>query len=91
MKFAPDFLNVDTQRECIEFLSYLVRKNDALIIQELEGDAEITLKPTRLNIYVDYLDVLGQVDVIRTMGTDPYSFYQVEANAEGRRAMRELE
>ena len=90
MKFAPDLLNVDAQRECIEFLSYLVSKNDALVIEELEGDADITLKPTRLNIYVDYLDVLGRVEVIRTMSTHPYSFYQVEANAEGRRSLRNV-
>ncbi|MDP3105522.1 MAG: hypothetical protein Q8M95_13060 [Candidatus Methanoperedens sp.] len=62
-------------------------------IEDANGDQikDITgLKPDDINAAIEYLESIGGVDVLRSLGTDPYEFFSVMVNSRGISLYHEL-
>jgi hypothetical protein len=85
VQYASYFLDIDTEADIDSVLAFVSSEgavSGSVISQKLD------MEPVRVNMAVDYLESLGYVRCLRTMGCAPYTFTEVEATAQGRRALR---
>lgn len=85
VQYASHFLDIDTGADVNTVLALVASEGTvtgSVISQELD------MEPVRVNMAVDYLENLGYVRCVRTMGCAPYTFTRVEATPHGRRAVR---
>lgn len=85
VQYAPHFLDIDTKADINNVLAFIASEGavSGSVISQGLG-----MEPVRVNMAVDYLESLGYVQCLRTMGCAPYTFTKVEATAHGRRALR---
>ncbi len=86
--FGVVMLTSVTFREFAEFLDYDPNEDIQVVIQAISATGGLTgealadqtgLSPGRLNRAVDYIDDYGLAQIIRWIGTVPYSFGEVRA------------
>lgn len=87
VKYAPIFFDINTEYELRTVLSYIVSTNKWVMGQEIQKSTNI--EPISMNMYIDYLELLEYIKVMRYAGTVPFYFGQVKPTAEGKRALRE--
>lgn len=85
VKYATEMVGTNVKQDLQQILAYVVSEGPVTGDQIAEG---VELPSSRVNMAVDYLDGLGHVKCMRTLGTAPYTFAEVEATAKGRKASR---
>jgi len=86
VEYAPKFFKINTQKEWRMILSYIVSMNNWVTGDDIQKETNI--KAISINMYIDYLEMLDYIKVMRFAGTAPFLFGQVEPTAEGKRALR---
>lgn len=77
------------EENAVKILTTLIEKN----VKQAQGkqiEQIIGLSPEDINDAVDYLVVLGSVEVIRGLGTEPYTFGAIMVNSRGKFLYHEM-
>jgi hypothetical protein len=77
------------EENAVKILTSLIEKN----VKQAQGkqiEQIIGLSPEDINDAVDYLVVLGSVEVIRALGTEPYTFGAIMVNSRGKFLYHEM-
>lgn len=77
------------EENAVKILTTLIEKN----VKQAQGkqiEQIIGLSPEDINAAVDYLVVLGSVEVIRGLGTEPYTFGAIMVNSRGKFLYHEM-
>jgi DNA-binding NarL/FixJ family response regulator len=87
-QYAPVFLGIDTTKDCDEVLALAASSRG----EYLSGDKlaeSLSLVPIRINSAIEVLESKGLVEVLKGIGTSPYSFHAITATADGRRTAQQ--
>lgn len=87
--YAPKLLGIDTQKDCEQVIALAASWSDKG--QMLTGNRiadSLKIDPTRINHAVTVLEAKGLVKRWKGVGTAPYVFHGIEANAMGRKSAR---
>lgn len=77
------------EENAVKILTTLIEKN----VKQAQGkqiEQIIGVSPEDINAAVDYLVVLGSVEVIRGLGTEPYTFGAIMVNSRGKFLYHEM-
>lgn len=83
-RYAPVFLGTDTTKDCEEILALAASSRDEYLSGAKPVES-LGLVPIRINSAVGVLESEGLVEVLKGVGTAPYTFHAITATAEGRR------